>query len=220
MNNNQTFDNLKRYEREGNYKAMLNATKTNIAIFERNGARFFVTLDLLNSLSLYLIPFVENGKYGFVNRMCKPLIAPIYDEVKGSFFNDKNYVAVKRENKWSVIDSKGDVIFPFKYNFIFPSPDSSLVTCCDYSGWSVIDANTKNIIVDSSKYKLIEGFRYGYARVKNDDDKWGIINARGELVLNTEYESIYTWNEWYEPTTKVKKTEYDKEKFIELDKLK
>ena len=57
MNNNQTFDNLKRYEREGNYyKAMLNATKTNIAIFERNGARFFVTLDLLNSLSLYLIP--------------------------------------------------------------------------------------------------------------------------------------------------------------------
>ena len=152
-NNNQIFDDLKNYEREGEYKSLLNATKANIAAFKNSGAQLFVTLDLLESLSLYLIPFIENGKYGFVDRMCKRVIEPIYDGVKGSFFYINNYVAVKKENKWSVIDSKGNVIFPFKYTFIFPSPDSSLVTCCDYSGWSVIDANTKNIIVDSSKYK-------------------------------------------------------------------
>jgi hypothetical protein len=221
MENNvsQEFDCLRAYDKEGDYRKRLNAQKANIAAMERKGIHFFISLDLLNAIDLYLIPIVKNGKYGFVNKMAQIVVDPIYDGVKGSFFKSECYVAVKKGVFWSIIDSLGNELLPFKYKTIFPSPDSSLVTCNDYSGWSVVNLKDLSVVVDAGKFELIEGFRFGYARVKNDG-KWGIIDTQGELVRNPEFESMYPWYEWIAPTTKVKKSTDDQELLLCLDNLK
>lgn len=220
MNNidSQELDCLKAYDTEGEYRKRLNAQKANIATIKRNKIHFFISLDLLNSIDLYLIPIVKDCKYGFVNKIAQTVVDPVYDDVKGSFFKSENCVAVKKGVFWSIIDSLGKELLPFKYKMVFPSPDSSLVTCNDYSGWSVINTKNMVVVVDAGKFELIEGFHYGYARVKNNG-KWGIINTKGKLVLNTEYESMFPWYEWIAPTTKVRMTNDDKEVQLCLNSL-
>lgn len=69
----------------------------------------------------------------------------------------------------------------------------------DYK-WGVTDLEG-NIIVPFGKYDWIDGFDQGLARVKighapsnqvDNDNKWGIINERGEEVLPVEYDEV--WN--------------------------
>lgn len=69
----------------------------------------------------------------------------------------------------------------------------------DYK-WGVEDLNG-NVIVPFGKYDWIDGFDSGLARVKigkesnnkvNNNNKWGIINEKGEEVLPVEYDRI--WN--------------------------
>ena len=68
----------------------------------------------------------------------------------------------------------------------------------DYK-WGVTDLDG-NIIVHSGKYDSIDGFDQGLAGVKigrapsnqvDNDNKWGIINERGEEVLPVEYDEIW-----------------------------
>lgn len=198
-------DKLKPYDKEGTYKNRLNAKKANVAFLNKEEINIFLSVDLLDSIDLYLIPIMQYGKYGFINKIAQIAIAPVFDVIEGAFFTAENYVAVRKGSRWSAIDSTGKELLPYIYTKIFPSPDSSLVTCCDYAGKSVIDLKTGNVIVKSGTYDIIEGFRYGFARVRNNG-KWGIINTNGELVLDTQYEKIQSWYEWYEPTTIICKT--------------
>ena len=215
MHLNQDDDKLKVYDNEGRYKNRLNAQKANVAFLNKKEIKLFLSLDLLDSIDLYLIPIVQDGKYGFVNKMASIVIEPVFDEIKGSFFTAENYVAVRKDSRWSAIDSNGNELLPYIYTKIFPSPDSSLVTCCDYDGKSVINLKTGNVVVNSGIYEIIEGFRYGFARTKNNG-KWGIINTNGKLVLDTQYEKIQSWYEWYEPTTIIRKTKdgHDEKKWL------
>lgn len=200
---------IKIYDDYGDYKKKLKEKKANIAQLNKKDITLLFSLDLLEAINLYLIPFFENGKIGFMNKMAKVVIDSRYDEIKGAFIKEDDFVAVRIGNKWSAIDSKGKELLPFDYSLIFTSPDSSLAACCK-SYWSVIDLNTLSVFVKEKTYELIEGFRYGYARVKNNN-KWGIINTQGELVLDTRYYSIYPWFEWKEATTILKETADSKE---------
>lgn len=69
----------------------------------------------------------------------------------------------------------------------------------DYK-WGIEDT-AGNVIVPFGKYDWIDGFDQGLARVKigkrtngikNNGNKWGIINENGEEVLPVEYDDI--WN--------------------------
>ena len=205
MHLNQEEVKLKVYDKEGSYKNRRNAQKANVASLNKKEINIFLSLDLLDSIDLYLIPIVQDGKYGFINKMASIIIDPVFDEIDGSFYTAESYVVVRKDKRWSAIDSTGKELLPYIYTKIFPSPDSNLVTCCDYDGKSVIDLKTGNVIVESGIYDIIEGFRYGFARVKNNG-KWGIINSNGKLVLDTQYEKVQPWHEWYEPTTIIRKT--------------
>ena len=205
------------YDIEGEYKRQLKAKKANLAQLKKRGISLFFSLDLLDSIDLYLIPFMEKGKYGFINKRAQIIVEPIYDDIKGSFFNEDNYVAVKKGNLWSAINSKGEELLPFSYSLILHSSDSSLITC-NNSGWSVIDLSNLRTVVETGIYEIIEHFKFGFARVKKNG-KWGIINAQGELVLDTKYETLYPWFEWNEPTTKIKETPNSDEVIIWLNEL-
>ena len=217
-NDNLKIECKKVYDKYGNHKSIIRAKQANIAQLERKGFKLFFPLEVLDSIDLYLIPVVLEGKYGFVNKMASIVIDPIFDEIKGAFYTAENYVVVRKGHRWSVIDSTGKELLPYVYTKIFASPDSSLVTCCDYDGKSIIDLKTGNILVNSGIYDIIEGFRYGFTRVKKGDN-WGIINSKGEIVLETEYYNIFPWYEWYEATTKVQKSQSSNKYLLRLEDL-
>lgn len=94
----------------------------------------------------------------------------------------------------------------------------------DYK-WGILDLNG-NIIVPYGKYDWIDGFEGGLARVKigtqpskmaNNNNKWGIINDKGEEVLPVEYDEI--WNFYNKNRTTTKAIRDKEETNINLNKL-
>lgn len=81
----------------------------------------------------------------------------------------------------------------------------------DYA-WCVTDLEG-NVIVPFGKYRWIDGFEHGLARVRIgpmsnlavSDNKWGIINERGEEVLPCEYDSVWNFLHKNRYSTKVVK---------------
>jgi hypothetical protein len=91
----------------------------------------------------------------------------------------------------------------------------------DYK-WGIIDLDG-NIIVPFGKYDWIDGFDQGLARVKigrtpsnqvDNDNKWGIINERGEEVLPVEYDEIWNFLGKNRYSTKVVKDGVKKDVYL------
>lgn len=155
-----------------------------------------------------LIPYMEKHHIGFVNKMAEPIVKPEYDIFKGNILKESDLMTVgkrytygySRSNgevqtydnyKWGVIDSKGNIVIKCEYKWIFISDDNQLITLNTYkNSYFVVDRNN-NVIVPPGEYGFIDGFTKGYSRIKKND-KWGIIDTKGNVALPPEYDEI--WN--------------------------
>lgn len=174
---------------------------------------------LLECINLVLIPVVNGGKLGFINKMGELVCGFNYDSYMGEFTSKDIVVAVRKGKKWSVVNSDGVELFPFEYTTISPSKDSLLVTVQNYDGWQVIDTSSKEVIVPLNTYEYIGGFRFGFARVKRNG-LWGVISSDGRLVLDAIYTDLLDfYNNWDYPETKVKETPDSEWKLINLNKI-
>lgn len=191
----------------------------NVEKFNKAGNTMFFSLEVLNKLNLHLIPFSFNGKIGFINKMAEVVVEPIYDKIRGSFRDATNYVAVQKDNKWTVVNSKGVELLNPENHIIVPGYDCPLAVIQNQSKSKVVNVETGEVIVDS-QYDYIDGFRYGYARVRvgknNNKGKWGIINEAGKLVLPTKYAAVYGFYDFPRATTVLKLTDESPEQFILL----
>lgn len=192
----------------------------NISKFISDNNQLMLNIDVLDSIGLFLIPFKKEGKVGFINKKGVVAIKPIYDEHKGEFLSEENIVAVRKGTVWSVIDSIGKELLPFKYNLIFPSCDSKLVVLETWEGYEVMDLTSVPFkVISQNEYKPIFPFRYGYAKVEKDG-KWGIIDSSGNLVLDTIYSDMYSFHDYPAPTTIVRETKNSEWQIIKLNDLK
>ena len=159
-----------------------------------------------------LIPYMKDHHIGFVNKMAEPIVNPEYDIYKGSILKESDLIIVgkrytygyPRSNgevqtfdnyKWGVIDSKGTIVIKCEYYWIFISDDNQLITLKTYNhSYSVVDRNN-NVIVPSGKYNFIDGFTKGFSRIIKNN-KWGIIDYTGNVVLPPEYDEIWNFYNW------------------------
>lgn len=169
-----------------------------------------------------LIPIISHHKIGFINNDAEIIVNPAFDKVYGEARNQEDLIRVAKRysysipgkakeqpylydrDKWGVIDSKGKLIVDIEYKGISISDDKEVLTLHDYTkGYCAINRNG-NVIVPFGKYDYIDGFSYGYARVKrgkttngriDNDNLWGIINTKGEEVLPLDYAKIWKFHE-------------------------
>ena len=183
-----------------------------------------------------LIPFIKNQKIGFVNNSAEIVVSPKYDIILGEVYTINDFVKVGikfsveqecsngeirivNKCKWGVIDSTGKLIIEPHYVEILISDDGSLFTLRDFKNkYCVIDIYG-NIIVPFEQFDVINGFTNGYARIKKES-RWGIINKRGEIVLPTEYDDIWTfYNKNQLRSTKVIKGRHGSRFFFDTGRL-
>jgi len=88
-----------------------------------------------------LIPFSKNGKWGF-KKKDDIIIEPIYDFVR-TF--DENYARVCIDNKWGLIDNKGNKLSEIIYDNIVPIVSDN----DDYLKYSFVYLNGKTGIINS-----------------------------------------------------------------------
>ena len=101
------------------------------------------------------------------------------------------------------VDSTGKIILDVDYWTIIISDDRQRFTVVDYKTrkHGVLDRKG-NIIVPFGEYAYIDGFDHGLARVKKDN-RWGLINNNGDVVLQTEYDRIWSFHGKNRTSTKV-----------------
>ncbi len=116
------------------------------------------------------------------------------------------YFTALENNKWGVIDNKGNVIIGTEYDemITIPNNQKAIFICAI----DVTDAGYKTKVVNEkneqlfSEYELIEAidnydnksniwYEDDVLRVKQNN-KYGLINFKGEKILDTVYDEIYS----------------------------
>ena len=133
----------------------------------------------------------------------KTLLSQTYDEINTSV---ASYYPVYTNDKWGVIDQTGKIIIQPNYTEMITIPDSKTdLFICVYdvdsaSGSYKTKVLDKNYNEKFSNYDLVEvientdesnvlWYEEGVLRVKKDN-KYGLINYEGEIILPIEYEEI------------------------------
>lgn len=190
---------------ENNNKTINYLLHTNI-----NDCRIVVNYQDYNSLveQRILIPFIHFSKWGLMNKDGDIIVDAKYDIVYDNCSKPDDLLRVgvlypygyPRANngvssyvryRYGVVDSNGKELIRPEYDCVMCSTNNKLITLQDRSkGYCVVDRKG-NDIIPYREYSWIDGFDKGLARVKVNN-KWGIINEKGKVVLPIEYDNI--WN--------------------------
>lgn len=166
----------------------------------------------------FLLPFVQDTKFGFVNKDLEIIIPALYQFVLDDFYNEKSLVrvgetycvgfnsktsksAVYLRKRYGLLKSNGELLLPMEYeNITMPVLSNRIVLHSYKRGYAVIDF--KGFFkVPFGKYNYIDGYDNGIARIKiekttnglqESDVKWGIIDENGNEILKPIYKNI--WN--------------------------
>jgi len=175
-----------------------------------------------------LIPFHKNGKFGLINQEGVIVADAIYDSILDECHNERDLIRVGKmhpygfiegnrvksyaKNRYGIIDSKGKILFDLLYYRIVISTDKKILTLQDSDkGYAVFDRDG-NEIIPFGKYGWIDGFDKGLARFAGP--KYGIINDKGEVVLQPEFDEI--WNFYKKNKTHTKTVKNGVEKDVNL----
>jgi len=129
-----------------------------------------------------------------------------YDITK--FLASKEYFAVYSQDKWGVINSQGETIIEPAYAEMIIVPNSTEdIFLCVYDinagngtyKTKALDANNKEIFTEYDQIEALENYDKGQnvwyeenvLKVKKNG-KYGLINFKGNNILNCEYDDIYT----------------------------
>ena len=167
-----------------------------------------------------LIPFTSWEHIGFVNQDREIVVQPKFMMCYGDCYSENDYIKVAVEYNYGFPRANGNVssyscpvygLINYRGETII-EPDNFCLIVSENCNETILTIQRKDYtygvinlegeeIVPFGKYNWIDGFYNGLARVKigkvsngvvDNDDKWGIINERGEEVLPCIYPNI--WN--------------------------
>ena len=120
----------------------------------------------------------------------------------------RTYFSLYSNDKWGVIDNNAKIIIEPTYSEMITIPDNNKdVFICtenvDYENdtytTKVLDSKNKQIMSEYSKIQAIENFdKYNNLWYEANvlkfqkDEKYGLINLEGKILLDAEYDDIYS----------------------------
>lgn len=124
----------------------------------------------------------ENGKYGYIDRAGKVVIAPQYENTMG--FNE-GLAATKSGGKYGFIDTKGNWVIKPQYDFAYIFMDgAAMVKVGKQYAW--IDRDGKQIIAPQDFDEVAMGFSEGRLAVKKGE-KWSYIDKSGKMATEAKF---------------------------------
>ena len=159
-----------------------------------------------------LIPFSYYQHYGLMNRNGDVVVEPKFDRILDSCHNSSDVIRVGLHytygfnmatkgpstylgTKWGLIDSDGNSILEPNYKGIGVSDDKKILTLRHMDGQYEVITIDGIVIIPKGKYPWVDTSEKGLIRVNSfidEDKKWGIIDASGNIMLPLRYSNI--WN--------------------------
>lgn len=129
-----------------------------------------------------LFAVVENKKWGYIDTRSAQVVPYIYDEIG---FVHNSLARVRREDKWGYVNTKGVEIIPCNFDYAGDFRDGYAGVCKDGRGY-LIDTSGKMVCKDYESAHLIKP---NLIAVRNNE-KWGCLNLKQEVVIPCMYEKI------------------------------
>jgi hypothetical protein len=130
---------------------------------------------------------VENEKKGLLSPQGKKIFDTQFDEI---LFADTNFVKykflLKKNDKWAIADTIGNVLTPFQYKKIILTETGCFIVT-DSTGTYILKSDLK--LLSKKKYTEILMFNNGFSIVKSDS-LLGIIDIKGNEIVKPFYDFI------------------------------
>lgn len=171
--------------------------------------------DMAFPFSEGLAVVVLNNKYGYVDKNGNVIISIEYTDA----YDFKSGIArVYKDGKFGYINSKGETVIPFIYNEAEDFNDGYATVKLD-GFYGVINNGNEVIVPFAYDYIHSDCFSDGMVSASSllfdGDSRIGYLNKSGELVIDTEYSNVSSFNNGI---ALVVKDEYDvnAKEFIEI----
>jgi hypothetical protein len=124
----------------------------------------------------------EDGKYGYIDRTGKTVIAPQFENTMG--FNE-GLAATKMNGKYGYIDAKGNWVIKPQFDFTYMFSDGlAMVRVGKQYAW--IDKKGNQVIAPQDFDEVAMGFTEGRLAVKKNG-KWGYIDRTGKMIVEPKF---------------------------------
>lgn len=124
-------------------------------------------------------------KYGALDPTTHEVIIPVEYDVLNPF--DEGYATVRKDEKWGVLDIKGNVTAPLIYDYCSGSLNG-LVAVSNNGKSGVVDYNNNEVL--PFIYENAYPFSEGLAAVKKNG-KWGFVDQNGKEVIPFVYDEVH-----------------------------
>ena len=121
----------------------------------------------------------------------------IYPEENAESSNNVSYLVTYSGENCCLRNSKGEVISEGEYDWISSDSDNNLIMVRDNNGYyGYINSDGEEAIpcIYSDAYEFADGL----AIVMNEEEKWGVINTKGEVVADFQYDSVEENDNYYD----------------------
>lgn len=140
----------------------------------------------------------KNGKWGFINKRGEVIVPFRFDSTRG-FRDQAGLAQVSINGKYGYINHSGEEVIPLKYEFA-DDFENGLAGIVSNGKVGFIDIKGNMVIPciyeleyssDGDGKKLSwNNFYYGGVALVKQNNKWGIINKKGEKVTDFKYDSF------------------------------
>lgn len=132
----------------------------------------------------------RNGKYSIIDAQLKNVTSFKYDSICHFEKNNLCKVRIKQPDglKYGYINAKGKEQVAVKYDEIESFENGLAVAKLD-GFYGIINEQDEVVVPFNLDYPYMGGLFNGYASIRGYNNKWGTINAQGQVVIPCEYDS-------------------------------
>lgn len=145
--------------------------------------------------NLYVIP--QNGKWViFNNQSGRVIVNHEYDSIWSFDKNGLCMVMERKEGKYKYgyVNNDGKEQISVEYDYIYSFENK--VTIAKKEGlYCIINIEDKVLHTFNEDYADMRAIRNGFTTMKDQNGKWGAINAEGKVVLSCQYDSLVIFDE-------------------------
>ena len=131
--------------------------------------------------------FHKNDKFGLLDKSFKEVIPAIYNQT--SFWKDGLLIGEKG-GKWGAVDKDNKTVIPFEFESMGALDEAGYIQVSKKTGNGFIDKTGKEV-VPCTFYNMFPFYEnLAHYLNKQEDGKYGVINRKGEIVVQPQNDAI------------------------------
>ncbi|MGH1339019.1 MAG: WG repeat-containing protein [Aureispira sp.] len=133
--------------------------------------------------------FEYNNNYGIITKEGEILFQPEYQQAL--VLGEQQILLQKKERDYQIVDDKGETIFSVVTDYLNHENGKFIITQDNKVG--LLDENGQELI--APQYVNLWLFKE-YVFAQNEQEKWGLLNLLGQILLPFQYDALQVENEW------------------------